>query len=116
MPLVTVVHDERCSDAELQDLARVLPAIVAEAVECPEEPYDGHLGPGDIELRFVARGPHDSRDLRCVIEVTTGWFESRARNRQERSDAIGRALQRQLGLRDFGVLLLLPACGWSQYP
>ena len=93
----------------------LLPTAVAEAVDCPEEPYDGRLGPGDIELRFVAKGPHDRGELRCLIEVTTGWFESRARNRQERSDAIGRALEEQLAMHGFGVLLLLPACGWSQY-
>jgi hypothetical protein len=116
MPLVTVVHDASWTDAEIAELVRLLPAVVAEAVSCPEEPYDGRLGPGDIELRFVAKGPHDTGELRCVIEVTTGWFESRARNRQERSDAMARGLERQLGLRNFGVLLLLPESGWSQYP
>ncbi|NKY56824.1 hypothetical protein [Nocardia flavorosea] len=27
----------------------VLPQLVAEAVECPEEPYDGNLQPGDVD-------------------------------------------------------------------
>src|SRR4051812_31917503 len=37
----------------------MLPAIVAEAVDCPEEPWVGPPAKGDIEIRLHRKGPLD---------------------------------------------------------
>ncbi len=52
MPIVEVMLGQGVSDCQVADLAAVLPHAVSTAVECPEEPCDGRLGPGDVELRF----------------------------------------------------------------
>ncbi len=48
MPIVEVTHDPLIAPARLRTLAEALPHAVSLAVECPEEPYDGRLLPGDV--------------------------------------------------------------------
>ncbi len=92
----------------------MLPHLVSQAVECPEEPYDGDLQPGDVEIRFRRLGPLDRSGLDVVVEVRSKWFESRAADRQERTDRLHAALASATGLREFGVYLSLPVAAWSQ--
>ncbi|MFM9443705.1 hypothetical protein [Streptomyces acidiscabies] len=114
MPLVEITHAPRVPPDTLRALGSVLPHLVSVAVECPEEPYDGELRPGDVELRFRSLGLYDRGGLDVVIEVRSKWFESRAENRQERVDALHSQIAAATGLEDFGVYLSLPVAAWSQ--
>ncbi|MFF8788012.1 hypothetical protein [Streptomyces sp. NPDC015125] len=114
MPLVEVTYVPGVAESKLRELGSVLPHLVSEAVECPEEPYDGALQPGDVEIRFRRLGPLDRSGLDVVIEVRSKWFESRAANRQERVDRLHQDVSTATGLRDFGVYLSLPSAAWSQ--
>ncbi|UNO43254.1 hypothetical protein [Streptomyces sp. MST-110588] len=114
MPLVEVTHAPDVTEAALRTLGSVLPHLVSEAVQCPEEPYDGDLRPGDVDVRFRKRGPLDVGGLDVVIEVRSKWFRSRAVDRQERTDLLQRGVQTATGLRGVGVYLSLPVAAWSQ--
>ena len=114
MPLVEITYAPHVAPATLRELGRVLPHLVSVAVECPEEPYDGDLRPGDVEVRFRALGPYDRCGLDVVVEVRSKWFESRAANRQERVDGLHSGIAAATGLEDFGVYLSLPVAAWSQ--
>ncbi|MEU5088397.1 hypothetical protein [Streptomyces sp. NPDC021356] len=114
MPLVEVTHAPAVAESKLRELGEVLPHLVSKAVECPEEPYDGNLQPGDVEIRFRKLGPLDRSGLDVVIEVKSKWFESRATDRQERVDALHQAISAATGLDDVGVYLSLPTAAWSQ--
>ncbi|WP_171161746.1 hypothetical protein [Streptomyces sp. I05A-00742] len=114
MPLVEVTCAPHVAEATLCELGAVLPHLVSLAVECPEEPYDGQLRPGDVEVRFRRLGPLDRSGLDVVIEVRSKWFESRAVNRQERVDLLHDGVRTATGLREFGVYLSLPVAAWSQ--
>lgn len=115
MPIVEVSHDADVPATALGALARVLPHAVSLAVECPEEPYDHELRPGDVELRFRERGPRDVGGLPITVEVRSRWFESRARDRQERSDVLARTLA-AVTRTPVGVYLSLPVAGWGEAP
>jgi hypothetical protein len=82
------------------------------AVECPEEPYDGALNPGDINI-IVTASLALTEPLDYVIEIRTRRTESRSANLQERSDAISSALG-ALGSQNFGVWLQLQGAAWAQ--
>ncbi|QNP75065.1 hypothetical protein IAG44_40430 [Streptomyces roseirectus] len=114
MPLVEITYAPGVSEDVLRRLGVVLPHLVSVAVECPEEPYDGDLGPGDVELRFRELGPFDRSGLDVVIEVRSKWFESRAGNRQERVDGLHEGIAEATGLEEFGVYLSLPVAAWAQ--
>ncbi|OMQ23119.1 hypothetical protein BK799_31995 [Rhodococcus sp. D-1] len=101
-------------EATLRELASVLPHLVSEAVQCPEEPYDGALRPGDVDIRFREFGPFDRGGLPVVIEVRSKWFESRAVNRQERVDVLHEEITDATGLGNFGIYLALPSAVWAQ--
>jgi hypothetical protein len=112
LPIITVSHKGSASEAVLETLRRELPAIVSEAVDCPEEPYDGSLRPGDINLRFIAAlAPDEGLDY--VVEIRTKWTQSRSENLQERTDQVRVALEK-LNLERFGVWIELPQAGWAQ--
>ena len=112
MPIVTVSHKGSASEAMLETLRRELPAIVSEAVDCPEEPYDGRLQPGDVNLRLVAAlAPDEGLDY--VVEIRTKWTQSRSENLQERTDQVRVALEK-LDLERFGVWIELPQAAWAQ--
>ncbi|SDL30910.1 hypothetical protein [Streptomyces indicus] len=114
MPLVDITYAPSVAEPGLRALGDALPHLVSLAVQCPEEPYDGDLRPGDVELRFRQRGPLDRSGLEVVIEVKSKWFESRAANRQERIDTLHANIVAATGLRDVGVYLSLPCAAWAQ--
>ncbi|HXH77879.1 hypothetical protein [Nocardioides sp.] len=114
MPIVDVTYDPEIAAARLQAIAEVLPHAVSLAVECPEEPYDGLLQPGDVDLRFRPRGVYDSGGLDIVVEVRSKWFASRAESRQERCDQLCDAVAQVAGTNAVGVYLSLPAAAWAQ--
>ncbi|RJO77235.1 hypothetical protein D5S18_11055 [Nocardia panacis] len=114
MPLVEVTYAPHIPEATLRKLADELPPIVSAAVECPEEPYDGDLQPGDVELRFRPHGPYDRCSMEVVIEVRSKYFESRARDRQQRTDMLHDRIAEVVDLEDFGVFLQMPVAAWTQ--
>lgn len=112
MPLVNVSHKPKYSKEVLLKLSEHLPGIVSEAVDCPEEPFDGPLQPGDIIIRFLpALAPDEALDW--LIEVRTKWTKSRDENLRERSENIKSALV-EVGLKKFGVWIEIPRAAWSQ--
>lgn len=114
MPLVEITYAPHVPHAVLKELAAMLPHAVSVAVDCPEEPYDGDLQPGDVELRFRPRGPFDISGMDLVVEVRSKWSESRAANRQDRVDGLCAAVEEVAGLADVGVYLSLPVAAWAQ--
>ena len=113
VPLVDVTYSDDVSDDELRRLARLLPDLIAEAVDCPEEPWAGPAGVGDIEIRFRPRGEFDVGELRFVLEVQTKLVASRLDDKQRRADLIRDGLS-ALGLGAVGVWLILHDGAWSQ--
>ena len=113
MPLIDVTYDEKVGEEVLHRLGELLPDVVGEAVECPEEPSTGPVEPGDIEIRFRRKSPLDVGDLDVVIEVRTKLFEHRVQDRQRRADLIRDRLSR-LPLGQMGVWLILSEGAWSQ--
>ncbi len=114
MPIVEVTVGSRVDDSAIARLREVLPEAVSLAVECPEEPYDGELKPGDVEIHFRPIGPHDRGGLDVLIEVRSKWFASRAENRQARTDQLCSAIAESLDGLALGVFLTLPVAAWSQ--
>lgn len=113
MPLIDVTYDPTVDEDVLQRLAGMLPDVVSEAVDCPEEPWIGPAGPGDIEIRFRRKSQLDVGDLEVVIEVRTKLFESRVQDKQRRADLI-RDRVSGLPLGQVGVWLILSEGAWSQ--
>jgi hypothetical protein len=113
MPLIDVTYDGAVREEVLRRLVVVLPDVVAEAVDCPEEPWNGPPGPGDIEIRFRKKSQLDAGDLDVVIEVRTKLFEHRAQDKQRRADLI-RDRVSSLPLGQVGVWLILSEGAWSQ--
>ncbi|HEV2373549.1 MAG TPA: hypothetical protein VGS19_15420 [Streptosporangiaceae bacterium] len=113
MPLIDVTYDESVDEEVLRRLGELLPAVVGEAVECPEEPPTGPEQPGDIEIRFRKKSPLDVGDLDVVIEVRTKLFEHRVQDKQWRADLIRDRLL-VLPLGQVGVWLILSEGAWSQ--
>jgi hypothetical protein len=112
MPIVTIHHKAAAPLSELGKLRQGLPDIVSRAVECAEEPYDGELKPGDINILATA-SLATTEDLDYVIEINTRTTHSRLANLQERVDAISSDLE-SLGLQNFGVWLELSQAEWGQ--
>jgi hypothetical protein len=113
VPLVDVTYDHTVDDEVLRQLTEMLPEVVSEAVDCPEEPWVGPLGPGDVEIRFREKSPHDSGELDMVIEVRTKLFTSRVKDKQRRADLIRDRLA-PLNVERLGVWLILAEGAWSQ--
>jgi hypothetical protein len=114
VPLVEITYAPDLPRKVLKKLAEMLPHAVSVAVECPEEPCDGDLRPGDVELYFRSRGQFDVSEMDVVVEVRSKWFESRAENRQDRADGLCEAIQEATGLAQVGVYLSLPVAAWAQ--
>jgi hypothetical protein len=112
MPIITVSHKGSAAEAVLETLRFELPEIASRALDCPEEPFDGNLRPGDVNLRFLPALPAQE-SLDYVIEIRTRWTQSRSENLEERSDEIRGGLK-SLGLKRFGVWIELPQAAWSQ--
>ena len=113
MPLVDVNYSSDVSDGELQRLAELLPDLIAEAVDCPEEPWTDPASVGDIEIRFRRQGEFDVGELRVAIEVRTKLFKSRLIDKQRRADFVLDGLS-SLELGHVGVWLVLHEGAWSQ--
>lgn len=113
MPLIDVTYDGTVSEAVLHRLAEVLPEVVSEAVDCPEEPWIGPAEPGDIEIRFRKKSQLDVGELDVVIEVRTKLFEHRVQDKQRRADLIRDRLS-SIPLGQIGVWLILSEGAWSQ--
>ena len=114
MPIVDVTYGSQVAEQSLQRLAQTLPHAVSLAVECPEEPYDRALQPGDVEVRFHPGGPYDVSGLDVVVEVRSKWFASRAKTQQERCDQLCDAIVAAAGTVSVGVYLSMPVAAWSQ--
>jgi hypothetical protein len=113
MPLIDVTYDRKVGEEALRRLGKLLPDVVSEAVDCPEEPWTGSAEPGDIEIRFRKKSPLDVGDLDVVIEVRTKLFEHRVQDKQRRADLIRDRLS-TLPLGQIGVWLILSEGAWSQ--
>lgn len=114
MPIIDVTYDDTVPEEELRRLVDLLPDVVGEGVDCPEEPWTGPPAKGDIQVRFREKGPLDSFDLNCVIEVRTKLFPSRLADKQQRADRMRERVSRQLDLGHLGVWLVLSDGAWSQ--
>jgi hypothetical protein len=113
MPLIDVTYDATVDEKVLHRLGELLPDVVAEAVDCPEEPRIGQAEPGDIEIRFRKKSQLDVGQLDVVIEVRTKLFEHRVQDKQRRVDLILNRLS-SLPLGQVGVWLILSDGAWSQ--
>lgn len=107
-------HSPRVKESELFGLARELPDAVSLSVECPEEPYEPPLQPGDIEIRFHPRGPYDVSELDVVVEVRSKWFASRGETRQEKCDRLRDVIVQVVDTASVGVYLTMPVAAWPQ--
>ena len=114
MPIVDVTYGSEVAEERLLRLAQTLPHAVSLAAECPEEPYDRVLQPGDVEIRFHPRAPYDVSGLDIVVEVRSKWFASRAETRQGRCDRLRDVIVQAAETRSVGVYLSLPVAAWSQ--
>lgn len=113
MPLIDITYDPTVDEELLRQLGALLPDLVAEAVECSEEPWIVLSEPGDVEIRFRQKSPLDVGELHVVIEVRTKLFPSRVQDKQRRVDLMRDGLS-ALHLGQFGVWLILAEGAWSQ--
>jgi hypothetical protein len=113
MPLIDVTSDATVDEKVPRRLGELLPDVVAEAVDCPEEPWIGPAEPGDQEIRFRKKSQLDAGELDVVIEVRTKLFERRARDKQRRVDLIRDRLS-SLPFGEVGVWLILSEGALSQ--
>jgi hypothetical protein len=114
VPLIDVTYDSSVSEDLLRRLGEILPAIVSEAVDCPEDPWIGPPAVSDIEIRFHAKNAFDVGELNCVIEVRTKLFASRERDKPRRVELIRGRLSSTVDLGRFGVWLILSEGAWAQ--
>ena len=114
MPIVDVSYDATIPQEQLSRLRELLPDVVGEGVGCEEEPWIGPPGKGDLLVRFREKGPLDSVDLDCIIEVRTKLVPSRLIDAQRRSDFMRDRLAGQLHIGEIGVWLVLAEGAWSQ--
>jgi hypothetical protein len=113
VPLIDITYDQSVGEDLLRQLRELLPDVVAEAVECPEEPWTGPPEPGDIEIRFREKSPLDAGELSVVIEVRTKFYASRVEDKQRRVDLLRDRLA-DLNIGRLGVWLILTEGAWSQ--
>jgi hypothetical protein len=113
VPLIDVTYDENVGEEVLRRLSEILPGVIGEAVECPEDPITGPEQPGDVEIRFRKKSPLDAGGLDVVIEVRTKLVEHRVLDKQRRADVIRERLS-GLPLGQVGVWLILCEGAWSQ--
>jgi hypothetical protein len=113
MPIIDVTYDDTVDESLLRKLGQLLPDVVAEAVDCPEDPNVGPPNVGDIEIRFRRKSSLDVGDLNVVVEVRTKLFASRAADKQRRANTIRDRIS-TLGLGQVGVWLILEEGAWSQ--
>ena len=112
MPLVKVYSHPSVTAEQRSSIAAALSTAVPEALACAEEPYDGTLKPGDLNL-VMSSELTDLGALSVVIEVQTRDYQSRAADRDERAAVIRRAVEEAYA-GSVGVWLVLVTGGWSQ--
>ncbi len=114
MPIVEVTVGPKVDDSVIARLRDVLPEAVSLAVECPEEPYDGELKPGDVEIHFRPNRSPGPQRARCAdrgpLEVVRQPCGQQAGANRSAVSAIAESLN---GLA-LGVFLTLPVAAWSQ--
>jgi hypothetical protein len=118
MPLVEVLHTGLSDEKQLR-IKRLLKDSVATELDCSDTDPDSALVPGDINVRFRAYGPNDDAEFDIDVLVIAKWFDSRAKNVDERTGNIRSHLCRNLGydINVVGVFVTLPVSGWAQgYP
>lgn len=113
VPIVDVTFAPTVAEHALRRMASSIPDLVAAAVQCPEEPWTGPPGPGDIDIRFHARHALDVGYLETVVEIRTKLFDSRLKDKQRRADLVRDGLG-ALGFGEVGVWLILLEGAWSQ--
>lgn len=113
MRLVEVVFARDVPDDVLRQVAELLPDLVAEAVDCPEQPWNGPPDVGDIEIRFRPRSDFDVGGLCLVLEVRSKLLGSRLEDKQRRADRIRDGLA-NVTVGPIGVWLVLHEGAWSQ--
>jgi hypothetical protein len=114
VPLIDITYDRSVGEDVLRQLVGLLPDVVAEAVQCPEEPWVGPPQLGDLEIRFREKSPFDVGDLNLVIEVRTKLLTSRVEDKQRRADVLRDRLS-GLNVGRLGVWLILLEGAWSQH-
>jgi hypothetical protein len=115
MPVIDVTYQPgSVTESELRLLVDVLPDVVSEAVDCPEEPWVGPLAAGDMNIFFRPIGPLDVTDLDCIVEVRTKLFASRVADKNERALMITERVADCLDGRSVGVWLVLGEGAWGQ--
>jgi hypothetical protein len=112
MPIVTVSHKDAAPADILAGLRLSLPTIVSEALACEEEPYDGRLKRGDVNMKFLPALSADEA-LDYLVEIRTTWTDSRSANLAQRVARV-RADLGELGLQNFGVWIETPQAAWAQ--
>ena len=113
MPLIDITYDQSVGEEVLRQLGERLPDVVAEAIECPEEPWIGPPEPGDIEIRFHEKSSLDIGEMNVVIEVRTKLVASRVEDKQRSVDLLRDRLS-GLNLGQLGVWLIFAEGAWSQ--
>ena len=112
MPVVKVYSHPSVTAEQRASIAAALRGAVPQALACVEEPADGILKPGDLNLVMSAELT-DLGALPVIIEVQTRDYPSRAANRDERAAVIRRAVEEAYP-GSIGVWLVLVRGGWSQ--
>jgi hypothetical protein len=112
MPIITVSFKDSAPDDLLDSLRKRLPEIAAQALSCDEEPYDGRLKRGDVNIKLLPALPRDE-GLDFLVEIRTTWMKSRNANLDERVSRICSDLG-ELGLGNIGVWVETPPAAWAQ--
>lgn len=114
MPLVEVTFRPGTPPEVLKALAAKLPHEVSLAVASADEPYDGDLRPGDVEVRFRELGTLDVSEMDIVVEIRSKWAADRESTAQDRVDALCARLKELSGIARIGVYMTMPPAAWAQ--
>jgi hypothetical protein len=112
VPVVKVYSHPSVTAEQRASIAAALSRAVPRALACAEEPYDGTLKPGDLNL-LMSSDLTDLGSLSVVIEVQTRSYRSRAVDRDDRAAVIRRGVE-DVYAGSVGVWLVLVTGGWSQ--
>jgi hypothetical protein len=88
MPLVTIIRDNALvNDLVIKELVAQLPAIVAYALDVPEEP-NGRLSLSDIEVLVREKHHLDANNAPLAIVICSADFPGRRKNLDNRKKRI----------------------------
>ncbi len=111
MPLVIVNRKEGdVNDAVLRDLVKVLPVVVASALDVPEEP-EGRLSPSDIKVWTDSGSEFDVNTKSLEIVIWATEFPDRKADLDKRREHIVRCVKSVIPTKIHGFVwvLLQPA-------